>query len=140
MDMEGHNVKSKVLGVASLLLAGMLACGSNASAAVSQAQPKQEQAAVEHVDGGWAVQQGRTALNHHVKSVFNRALDGLVGAEYEPVALLGTQVVAGTNYAILCRITPVVLHPEPHWGVVYIYEDLQGKAKFLDVKDLALGI
>jgi hypothetical protein len=134
-------MKEKFLSLAGIVLAGMWSFSMQVSAAeaVTQAQPVRVQAAVEHVDGGWAVQQGRTALNRHVKQVFNKALDGLVGADYEPVALLGTQVVAGKNYAILCRITPTVLHPVTHWGVAYVYEDLQGNAKLLEVRDLELG-
>ena len=134
-------MKEKFLSLAGIVLAGMWSFSMQVSAAeaVTQAQPVRVQAAVEHVDGGWAVQQGRTALNRHVKQVFNKALDGLVGADYEPVALLGTQVVAGKNYEILYRITPTVLHPVTHWGVAYVYEDLQGNAKLLEVRDLELG-
>jgi len=36
-------------------------------------------------------------------------------------------------------LTPVVPNAEPHWGVVYIYEDLQGHAELKDVQSLVIG-
>ena len=37
-----------------------------------------------------------------VKAAFDKALEGLVGHTYEPIAILGTQVVSGMNYCLLC--------------------------------------
>ena len=74
------------------------------------------------------------------QAALEKALEGMVGASYEPVACLGTQVVAGTNYCILCRITPVVPKPTSHFALVYVYRALDGTAKILDVQDLALGV
>ena len=65
-----------------------------------------------------------------------KATENLDGAEYTPVALLATQVVAGVNYCILCQITPVVPDAESHWSLVYIYADLQGNAEIMNVYDL----
>ena len=93
----------------------------------------------EAVDGGWSVTQGSTKIDKHMRKVFSQALYGLVGCTYEPVALLGKQVAAGTNYCLLCRLTPVVPNAESHWGLVYIYEDLQGHAELKEVHDLVLG-
>ena len=93
----------------------------------------------EAVDGGWSVTQGSTKIDKHTRKVFSQALYGLVGCTYEPVALLGKQVAAGTNYCLLCRLTPVVPNAESHWGLVYIYEDLQGHAELKEVHDLVLG-
>ena len=55
------------------------------------------------------------------------------------MALLGTQVVAGTNDCFLARLTPVVPNATPHWALVYVYEDLQGNVTLTNVKDLPLG-
>lgn len=76
----------------------------------------------------------------YIKAVFAKAVDGLLGCDYDLVALLGTQVVAGTNYCVLCRLTPVVPDAVPHWGLAYIYEDLQGDVSLTEVKDLELGL
>ena len=89
--------------------------------------------------GGWQVSED-PAITEEAQDAFNKALDGLVGAEYEPIALLATQVVAGTNYCFLCRITPVVPNPVPGYAFVYIYEDLQGNAKILDVQEIEFGL
>lgn len=131
-------MKKQLLGA--LLLAGVLAAGGTASAAAQQdAQPAAAAVAGETLDGGWQVTQGRIKLDKHTRTVFNKAVDGLLGCDYEPVALLGTQVVAGTNYCVLCRLTTVVPYAKPHWGLAYIYENLQGNVKLLKVDDLPLG-
>lgn len=70
-----------------------------------------------------------------VQKVVDKATDSLVGAEYTPVALIDTQIVAGTNYRILCKITPVVPNAQSTYNVVTIYEDLQGNAKITDIQE-----
>lgn len=94
-------------------------------------------AAAEPMDGGWEIaSQEAAALPADAQAAFDKAMESLVGAEYTPVALLGTQLVAGTNYCILCRIAPVVPNPVPHWALVYIYADLQGGAEITNVADV----
>ena len=44
--------------------------------------------------------------------------------------------VAGTNYCILCQITPVVPDATPAWALVYIYADLDGNAEITNVYEL----
>ncbi len=91
----------------------------------------------EPLDGGWQnVPCEAAGLPEDAQAAFDKALDGLVGAEYTPVALLSTQVVAGMNYCILCQITPVVPDATPTWALVYIYADLQGNAEITNVYDL----
>ena len=65
--------------------------------------------------------------------------EDLDGAEYTPVALMATQVVAGMNYCILCQITPVAPDAEPTWALVYIYADLQGNAEIMNVYELYIA-
>ena len=94
-------------------------------------------ALAEPLDGGWQnVPCEAAELPEDAQAAFDKALDGLVGAEYTPVALLSTQVVAGMNYCILCQITPVVPDATPTWALVYIYADLQGNAEITNVYDL----
>lgn len=54
--------------------------------------------------GGWKNVEDGT-LNDDLKSIFNSALEGLLGANYEPIELLATQVVNGTNYKFLASGT-----------------------------------
>ena len=91
----------------------------------------------EAMTGGWENVPHETGeLPADAQAAFDKAVDGLVGAEYVPVALLSTQVVAGTNYCILCQITPVVPNATPTWALVYIYADLDGNAEITNVYEL----
>ena len=83
------------------------------------------------VVGGWSVPDGSVALskNPEAKAAFRKAVKDLTGVNYQALALLGTQVVAGTNYAILCRTTVVYPDAQPEIKIMYIYEDLQGNAE-----------
>ena len=90
-------------------------------------------APVEVLDRGWFVPETQTALPlpEDAQAALDRALEAFVGSNIEPMVLLGTQVVAGTNFAILCRVTPVVPNAVPIVQVVTVYADLQGNAKFI---------
>jgi len=91
----------------------------------------------EPLAGGWSnVPHDSVELPEDAQAAFDKALDGLVGAEYTPVALMSTQVVAGMNYCILCQITPVVPDATPTWALVYIYADLEGNSEITNVYDL----
>ena len=91
--------------------------------------------------GGWEVYASEEAiLPDEASGALEEALKGLVGAEYTPVALLATQIVAGTNYCILCRVTPVVPDAVPAWALVYVYADLEGGAQILAVTDLDIDL
>ena len=59
----------------------------------------------------------------------------LDGAQYNPLAVLGVQVVAGTNYRILCEITPVVPNAEAHFSIVTVYKPLEGAASITGTDD-----
>ncbi len=94
-------------------------------------------ATAETMAGGWSpVVQEAGKLPEDAQAVFDKALEKSDGATYIPVALLSTQVVAGTNYCILCQITPAVPDSVPTWALVYIYADLQGNAEIMNVYEL----
>lgn len=87
--------------------------------------------------GGWEnIPHEAAELPPDAQAAFDKAVQGLVGAQYVPVALLSTQVVAGMNYCILCQITPVVPNAAPAWALVYIYADLNGNAEMTNVYEL----
>ena len=94
-------------------------------------------ASAETLVGGWTpVESEAAVLPDDAQAAFDKATEGLVGATYTPVALLSTQLVAGTNYCILCQITPVVPDAVPTWNLVYIYADLEGNAEILNVWEI----
>ena len=79
--------------------------------------------------GGWQdASELPNFLSEDENKVFEKALEGLDGVSYKPVAILATQVVAGTNYAFLATGTAVVENPVTHLYVINVYADLQGNA------------
>ncbi len=85
--------------------------------------------------GGWETDQSGF-ITIEVEKAFEKATLDLTDAEYTSIALLAKQVVAGTNYAILCKVTPVVPDAISNYGLVYIYEDLDGNAELVQVEDI----
>lgn len=82
--------------------------------------------------GSWT-RAASPVITEEVKKVCDKAFGGWEGVNYEPIALLKTQVVAGMNYCVLCEATVVVPDAEPTYAVVYIYEDLEGNAQITDI-------
>ena len=76
-------------------------------------------------------------VTEDAKNALEKATAAMTGAEYTPIALLGTQLVSGTNYCMLCELTPVTANPEPYYAVVTVYEDLQGNAEIIDTCDFS---
>ena len=95
--------------------------------------------AEESLDGGWTATED-AAVTEEASAALNKALETFVGSEIEPIALLGTQVVAGTNYCLLCRVTPVVPDAVGHYALVYVYAGVDGTAEVLDMVDVELGV
>lgn len=101
-----------------------------AEAATEEAAAEQAEA----ITGGWTIAESPDVPDE-VKALLEKAVEKMVGAEYEPVAYIGSQVVAGTNHALLCRITPVVPDAVSHYAIVTLYEDLEGIAMITDTYD-----
>ncbi len=83
--------------------------------------------------GGW--QDQVPAKTEASEKALENAATKLDGAEYKEVCCLRTQIVSGTNYCLLCEITPVVPNAESHFAIVFVYEDLDGNAQITDVFD-----
>lgn len=75
-------------------------------------------------------------LTEEAKKAFDQSIEGLTGVSYEPLALLATQVVSGTNYVILCRSQVVYPGADSSYSLMTVYQDLQGKAETLDIEEL----
>ena len=88
------------------------------------------------LEGGWKPAES-LALTDEVQNIFDTALDGLTGVDYVPLALLGTQIVSGTNYAVLCEATVVYPGAEPYYAIIYLNEDLNGNSELTDILNLS---
>ena len=91
--------------------------------------------------GGFTANTGKFAMskNKTVNKCFKKAIKGLVGVSYQPVAYLGSQVVAGTNYLVLCRSKTVTPNARYKYSLVTVYKDLKGKVSLGEITDLQLG-
>lgn len=90
-----------------------------------------------HMVGGWetVLTDKQVGLEESEIKIFNDAKEGYTGLKIEPVALLGKQLVAGTNYMFLAKGTPAVQKPTTSYIIVVIYNDLQGKSSITSVLD-----
>ena len=100
-------------------------------------EPAAEEPAASAALGGWTLNGdvAAAALPQDAQEAFDKATEGLLGNDLTPVALLGTQVVAGTNYAILCKSELVTAEPVVSYQVAIIYRDLEGNAEIIDITD-----
>ena len=91
--------------------------------------------------GGWAAADDWTVTDE-IRGLLDQGMDsyqtGTITVVYTPAALLGSQVVAGTNYAVLCRASEI--NEAPYWVVVYLYQDLEGGVSVLKIDNVVLGI
>ena len=85
------------------------------------------------VDGGWTISENKAAaLPEEVQAAFDKAYEQFTGSDLKPVAYIASQVVAGTNYTLLCKITPVTPGAASHYAVVTVYENAGGNAEISD--------
>lgn len=86
------------------------------------------------VAGGWTI---NTELPEMNDAIFDKARQGIDGASYSPLFILGTQVVAGTNYEYFCYSKPVVPDATPSFKVVTVYKALGDnlEASILNIAD-----
>ena len=82
--------------------------------------------------GGW-FQASNVKVTKSIKKAFKKAMNGLVGVDYKPVAVLAQQVVAGMNYCILCESKVVYPGAQTGYSLVYIYMGLDGSAELKDI-------
>jgi len=84
----------------------------------------------EGMTGAWAdayAENGSVKLTDDAKDAFAKATAKTKNVELTPVALLATQVVAGTNYAILCNAASS--EGSEYYTIIHIYSDLSGNAE-----------
>lgn len=124
------NIMKKSIRFTSAAMAALIAmsCATFSAFADDTSVPTDDSGYTEFLAGGWEVNTGSTSIskNAAAKAAFKKAIAELLGVSYQPIAVLGTQVVAGTKYAILCKATPVIPDAAPDITIMYIYENVDG--------------
>lgn len=87
-------------------------------------------------DGGWGMysQDVKAEIPEEAMNAFNGA-EQADGMTLEPVALLATQVVAGTNYSFLCKGTATTVTADTAWKIVTVYLDTDMKSEIINIAD-----
>ena len=123
-----------------LIICSFAACGQNnaSSQSSTEAATTAAEAETSASEGGDVITGGITdaaspVVPDEVKTVFDKAAATLTGVGYEPVAYLGSQVVAGTNHFLLCKATPTTADPKATYVIVTLFEGLNGEAEITDV-------
>ena len=115
----------------------LIGCSPSSSQVTSPSTSSTNSSAVP-LAGGWhAADQAYGVVPRDAQDAFDKALEGYAGVSLKPVAIMGTQVVAGTNYMFLCEGSKVVQNPKPELYVVKVYQDLNGNADFTYVEPLS---
>ena len=125
-----YNIMKKSIRFTSAAMAALIAmsCTAFSAFADDSTELADDSGYTEFLAGGWEVNTGSTSIskNAAAKAAFKKATAELLGVSYQPIAVLGTQVVAGTKYAILCKATPVIPDAAPDITIMYIYENIDG--------------
>lgn len=80
--------------------------------------------------GAWTINSKfEPSENINAMAAFDKATESLEGYKYTVIAVLGSQIVAGTNYSYLCRAEMAVPDAKPEYVIVNVYEDLDGNAE-----------
>jgi len=126
-----------------LCVASIMGCGAKANNTESQATTASQESTLTKeaeeisetnesapITGGWGINNNFDGTdNANAMSAFEKATEDLDGYRYDVVAVLGSQIVAGTNYLYLCRAEMVVPDAKPEYVILKVYEDLEGNAE-----------
>ena len=86
--------------------------------------------------GGWAASE-TFEISAEMQEIFNKATEGIDDIEYEPLGVLGTQIVAGTNYSLLCKAHKKD-STDSEFVIMYIYQDLNGDASLAGTQEIKM--
>ena len=95
----------------------------------------------EDVVGGWSVEDPDNSgvlLDPNAQSSFYKAVEGYAGVNLQPVQLLASQIVNGTNYIALCKGQTVTEKPINSIYIVTWHAPLEGDAQIKEVTLLDL--
>ena len=110
----------------------------NGGASISKISRTDAETNINELSGGW-FQSSSAKVSKSLKKAFNNALMGLVGVDYEPVAVLSQQVVAGMNYCLLCEAQVVYPDAPKYYTLVYLYVGLDGSSEISGIVRIADG-
>lgn len=130
-----------ILGM--LCAASIMGCGAKANNTESQATTASQKSTLTKeaeeisetnesapITGGWAINNDFDGTDDaNAMSAFEKATEDLDGYRYDVAAVLGSQIVAGTNYLYLCRAEMVVPDAKPEYVILKVYEGLEGNAE-----------
>lgn len=94
-----------------------------------------------NIPGGWeitkdALNSSACNLPQQVASAFSKVTMELVGAKYEPLLYLATQVVNGTNHMILCKQALSDLDHTDKISVMTIHIPTDGDPQIVSISQL----
>lgn len=130
-----------ILGM--LCAVSIMGCGAKANNTESQATTASQESTLTKeaeeisetnesapITGGWAINNDFDGTDDaNAMSAFEKATEDLDGYRYDVAAVLGSQIVAGTNYLYLCRAEMVVPDAKPEYVILKVYEGLEGNAE-----------
>ena len=126
-----------------LCAASIMGCGAKANNTESQATTASQESTLTKeaeeisetnestpITGGWAINNDFDGIDDaNAMSAFEKATEDLDGYRYDVAAVLGSQIVAGTNYSYLCRAEMAVPDAKPEYVILKVYEGLEGNAE-----------
>lgn len=89
--------------------------------------------------GGWNIDEMKGCnLPQKAASAFTAVTGGLMGADYQPVLYVGSQLVNGTNYCILAIQTIITAKPEKRLVKMIVNVSSSGEASLVSVSGIAI--
>ncbi|MCR4724705.1 MAG: hypothetical protein K5772_04610 [Clostridia bacterium] len=122
--------KIAALALCLSLAAGMAACAQ-------EEQPNAIDQMQTIVSNTWQAAES-PVVTEELQALLEKAAEGMTGAEYVPVAYLGTQFAADASHMLLCRVTPVVPDAVETYAIAMVYEDAEGGAELTSVSDFGM--
>ena len=117
-----------------IMMTMVTACGSSGGSGESEDPVETESS--EAMAGGWKIYDNEAnVLPEGIQAAFDKATETFTGSELKPVAYVASQVVAGSNYMILCEATTTTETPSTSYQMVIVYADLNGNAEITQMKE-----
>lgn len=89
--------------------------------------------------GGWNIEEMKSCnLPQKAASAFTAVTGELVGADYQPVLYVGSQLVNGMNYCILAIQTIITAEPKKNLVKVIVNVSTSGVASLVSVSGIAI--
>lgn len=89
--------------------------------------------------GSWDISEIKGCnLPQKAQSAFTAVTGELVGADYQPVLYVGSQLVNGTNYCILAIQTIITAEPKKNLVKVIVNVSTSGVASLVSVSGIAI--